>query len=131
MTEYTETTEDRYKLLLGEYTRLKEQYNNLNNEFEKLKHETSENTVIQSMNDMKTQYDRVMQNTVPLYRFKSLEQHCEHFSQTCQAAVVLLEHSRKSISGINRFNFNEKIARKVEIETIVIKDLIQDAITNK
>ncbi len=123
MSNYTKT-EDKYNLLMTEYAILKEQY-------DKLKTETSENTVIQSMNDMKEQYDRVIQTTVPIYRFKMVEERYNLLTRTCEAAVVVLEHSISKISKINRLNHDEKLLRKSEMEMIIVKDLICDAVSNK
>lgn len=116
---------------LEEFIKLKEQYDLLSNQYENLKKETNENTVIQSMNDMKEEYERLKDNTVSLYCFKSLDQRFELLSKTCQAAIVLVDHTRKKISQINRLNYDEKSLRKAEMEMIVIKDIIQDALTNK
>jgi uncharacterized coiled-coil DUF342 family protein len=119
---------EQYKVLDQQYKVLNEEYKVLNEEYERLKEETSENTVIQSMNDMKEQYDRVVHNTVSLIRFKSLEGRHETLSKTCEAAILILEHNRKMISKINKYNYDDKIARKAEMETIVIRDLLQDAL---
>lgn len=112
-------------------TDLKEEYMKLKEEHEKLIRETSENTIIQSMNDMKEEYERVIQNTVPINRFKALEKRYALLFTTCEAAVVFLEHNRKNIFQMNRYNYDEKACRKAEMEIIVIKDIIQDALANK
>ncbi len=125
----TKAKEEQYNNLLREHLQLKEQYKTLNGNFEKLKEETSENTIIQSMNDMKIEYERVMKDSVPLYRFTNVKERYDSLYQTCQAAVVLLERIRKKISTIHRFEMDETTARKAEMETIVVKDLIKDAIT--
>lgn len=125
------TEVDSYDSLMEQYTKLQEEYNILNEKYDILKKETSENTIVQSMNDMKEQYDHVIQNTIPLYSFKKLEERYDDMSKTCKAVVVLMEHNRKQIAHLNRYNYDDKIIRKAEIEMIVIKDLIQDIITNK
>jgi phage-related minor tail protein len=49
------------------------QHEELLNRYNELQHEYSENTIIQSMHDMKERYERLVDTTVPNYKYELVE----------------------------------------------------------
>jgi len=82
---------EEYKKLEFEYTELVDKYTNLLSDY-------SENTIIQSMNDMKAKYEELIATTVPEYKYNQLLEKCIRLENDRRAGVVLLEHIIRNLS---------------------------------
>ena len=67
-----ENLKTQYENLMADYDILKRDYQNLQSEHGKLKTEFSENIIIQSMNEMKERYERLVQSSVPNHKYNLL-----------------------------------------------------------
>lgn len=81
---------------------LKKDYENLLVEFNKMKLEYSENTIIQSMNDMKDRYNELVSNTVSLYKYKTLETKYNNLYKGCYSSLAIVGHIKKLLGNIER-----------------------------
>ena len=105
---------------------LKERYNCLEKEYVKLKGEYSENVIIQSMNEMKTRYDTMLKTTVPVYKYKLLEEKYDRLVKKYFGCSVLIEYIIKLIERSESDIVNRKdILLKVELELTTIKEILE------
>ena len=81
---------------------LKKDYENLLVEFNKMKLEYSENTIIQSMNDLKDRYNELVSNTVSLYKYKTLETKYNNLYKGCYSSLAIVGHIKKLLGNIER-----------------------------
>ena len=88
------------------------QYNDLLIEYNKLKHEYSENTIIQSMNDMKHTNDLLMHKINNMtVKSEKLEKISQLMTDSCIVVDKMLDSLIKSIlnSDISRYQIKTKL----------------------
>lgn len=115
-----------FAILEREYKALEKQYKSLDNEHRALQHEFSENTIIQSMNDMKEKYNHLLETTVPSYKYELLdERHTELHNKTL-ACSVLLDYIISSIRKFDNIfvNMGELDVNKIEMQLTILKELL-------
>ena len=90
-----------------------------------------ENTVIQSMNDMKEQYIELekkhaetLKYSVSKYRYVLLANKYENLVRACAASVTFLDHAVKMIDFVDDCTHKEK----AENTCITVRDLLKDAL---
>lgn len=126
--EYTKLKTD-YEELQNEYTELKTNHEELQTQHEDLKTEYSENVIIQSMNDMKLRYERLIESTVPNYKYNMLLEKYNHLIKYFTAAAVLLDHINKNIKSIDKtFYTQDKLLKQIEMEIQTTKSILEDSI---
>jgi len=114
---------DEYQKLLSKYDELQKKYN-------QLEHDYSENTIIESMNDMKRKYEQLVANTVPSYKHNMLSEKFDRVSHTILSSEILIEHIVKGLKKIETISSMERInlLYKVQLELIILKEILQDSI---
>lgn len=111
--------------------KLQMEYNQLKSEYEMLKLEYSENHIIQSMNDMKDRYERLISTSIPNHKYQLI---LEKYSKLCKhmtSSVVLLDHIGKNIRSIEKMSFVHEIKnllRKVDLQLTTTKDILQEGV---
>jgi uncharacterized membrane protein YgaE (UPF0421/DUF939 family) len=115
---------------MNDYKKLEMDYQNLQNEFDKLQKDFSENVIIQSMEDMKNQYnslektlDFYKKSTVPIIRYSKIEERYNNLIEVLTCIGVLVRHSNNTIEKIK---IDKKHITKLEMEYIVLNDIIVD-----
>uniref|UniRef100_A0A6C0H6I8 Uncharacterized protein n=1 Tax=viral metagenome TaxID=1070528 RepID=A0A6C0H6I8_9ZZZZ len=114
---------DKYQTLLTKYNELTEKY-------EQLQHDYSENTIVESMNDMKRKYEQLIANTVPAYKYTLLSEKYERLSRTFISSEILIDHIIKglkkleTVSAMDRTNF----LYKRQLELLILKEILQDSV---
>lgn len=112
--------------LQKELSILNEKYNCLEEEFIKLKGEYSENTIIQSMNEMKSRYDIMIKTTVPSYKYKLLDEKYNNLVKNFVGCSVLIDYIIKLLKKSERDIMNRKdILLKAELELITVKEILE------
>jgi hypothetical protein len=74
------------------FEELEREYAELHEKYEKLLSDYSENTIIQSMNDMKAKYDELLLSTVPLFKYNQIVDKCNKYEKERQASILFLTH---------------------------------------
>jgi hypothetical protein len=112
---------EKYTFILDKYIKLFRKYKDLKLEY-------SENTVIQSMNDMKERYEQLQRETVSLYRFNELQQKYKKQSKVINAVLVILENTSKRLRNLDSFlhTDRQKEVYRCEIELLIINELLEE-----
>lgn len=111
----------QFERLRLEHDELLEKYNTLQNEY-------SENTIIQSMHDMKERYEILLETTVSIYKYELLERKCDRLTNYGIATKVLVDHLLKLAKKLE-----EKLVAsersdlyKIEVHLMAISDMLED-----
>ncbi len=114
--------------LQEQYNKLKVDYATLQEQHQKLQDEYSENTIVQSMNDMKQQYERLVSNSVTVSRYKDLQEKYNGAQRTVTASHVLADRILKQLNSIeHRLIYDTKsILNKAHLELIILKEVLDD-----
>jgi CO dehydrogenase/acetyl-CoA synthase delta subunit len=129
--EFEEFKEDYKNMSIEKikYDELKIEYDELKIEYDNLKTEYSENVIIQSMNDMKSRYERLIESTVPKYKYNMLLEKYNYLIKYFTAATVLLEHVNKNIKKIDKASYTQdKLLKQIEMEIQTTKSILEDGI---
>mgnify|MGYP000421266492 CR=1 FL=1 len=111
-----------------EYINLRSEYNDLIDAYDKLKLEYNENTVIESMNDMRDRYNALVESTVSLNKYNKLTDKYNKTMRTIASIPVFLEYILilfKDLEGRLMFE-DKKELYKAETQIIIIKEIIED-----
>lgn len=108
---------------------LKNDLEQLQKMYNELKKEYSENFIIQSMDDMKKRYDRLLQTSVPNHKYSLLNEKYTQMIKKVSACVFLIENVSKVTRGLHDLAYNfadkQKMVR-LETELIIIKELLEE-----
>jgi hypothetical protein len=113
---------DNYQDLENKYSDLEKKYNDLEKNHEQLKHEYTENVIVQSMNDMKQKYEQLQKSTVPLYKYQLINEKYKTFVKNFSGCVVLTEHIIKVLR-------RDRLNSKAESELITLKEILEDTLS--
>jgi hypothetical protein len=111
------------------YQDLKVEYETLQSQLKALQQEYSENTIIQSMNDMKDQYEELLRTTVSMYRFRSVEDKNNKLILNATACSIICNHLIRLLKQIetNIFDTNSRDnLYKAQVQSSMIKDILDD-----
>lgn len=108
-----------YLSLHRDYQDLKDDYSILYEKYQKLLKETSENTVLQSMNDMKLQYQDLLRNTVPKEKYEELLKDYSKIYSSLQGLNLLITNLGKHINSSSTLLYTR---------FRILKEIIQDTI---
>jgi hypothetical protein len=117
-----------FNQLQMKYEQLQSKYIELDNEHKLLKYETSENVIIESMNDMKKRYDAMIRNTVSLNRYESLSNKYNKMNKVILGSGVLINRVLKIIQKIH--SDSDGYLLKAEIELNIIKEILEETEIN-
>ena len=133
-----QSDDNRYDILQIEYTTLKKSfdelklnYDTLSKEHERLVSDYRENIIVQSMNDMKERYDRLLQTTVPNHKYNLLLEKYNKMVKYFTTCSVLTDHIYKMIKQTERLTFSNDIKQnlyKIEMEINLTKDILEDSL---
>lgn len=122
--EANESIENRYDDLLIKYKELFERNAELLKSYKELEEMYSENTVIQSMNDMKERYQELMQTTVPKFKYTFLEEKHEKLVRAAIGISAMLDNFSRQLrkdSSMDRI-------KKIQIGLSLLKEMIDEYI---
>lgn len=122
-----------YDKLKKEYEKLKRDHVEIKKEHEDLKYDYSENTIIQSMNDMKEKYDELVSKSIPIYRYDYLKKTHDDLKQKASAVMVLIDYLIMAIGKIeSRFTIYDGSidTEKLEYQLSVMKILLEGSLKN-
>ena len=124
-----------YSTLKIDSDELKKKYDKLMVEYECLKTDYSENHIIQSMNDMKDKYDRLLQTTIPSYKYNLLYEKYLNTVKYITTSSILLDYVYKQIRHLERertfYSFEAKqCINKIESEINITRDVLEDCLDN-
>lgn len=116
------------KDLLLQIQTLKKEKDDLESKYKRLQNDYSENTIIQSMNEMKERYDKLMLETVPKYRYEILLKKYNSHLKKINAVNVLLHHVIKRLKVIeqNALDGYEMDVYRIEFELLSIREILED-----
>lgn len=109
--------EDELKQVKNDYESLLIRYNNLH-------HEYSENTIIQSMAEMRDRYEDLIKTTVPIFKYQYLQSKAKKSEKSVACGIVIIEHVIKQITMLERTN--DVKLQKIQLELILLKDIFED-----
>lgn len=118
------------------YVALKRDYADLVLEHSKLKNEFSENYIVESMNDMKKQYDEKEDEITILDTLNNrLKDTLEHLSERCKTINGMLTVIRTKVKDIDRISFKNTCdyIKMYEIESNIkfVQDVVASSIKDK
>lgn len=126
---YTENSNELNNLKT-EHEKLKEEFEQLKEEHEQLKYEYSENTIVESMNNMKVQYEELMQTTVPQYKYDRLYDKWQKLYKINNAISVIISHTIRSLQKLTeRFLYggqNRLELEKIKFELCMVEEIAED-----
>lgn len=120
-----------FQELTVDYNNLLEKFQQLQTEHEDLKTEYQENTIIQSMNEMKERYEQIVNTTVSLFKFNMMEKKFNDLYRTASAASVILDHIKKCLSDLNGKLYSATLVAeslKIESELNLIQELLENCL---
>jgi nucleotidyltransferase/DNA polymerase involved in DNA repair len=116
--------------LLDEIDNLKQENEKLQNELDDLRHEYSENTIVQSMNDMKDRYEELVSTTVSLYKYENLKKKHTAVYRTVLGITILNNHIKKIVEELEtRFTYERyNMLTRIKSDIITINEIIEDVL---
>ena len=137
--------ENKYEALKKQYDALEKQYATLDNDVEKMRNEHeilqkeydslqtnySENIIIQSMQEMKERYDKMLKSTVPIHKYDILYEKYKKLVKNFSGCTIILEYVIKTLKQLNRTLITESknILFKAELQLEMVKEILEDSIT--
>lgn len=123
--------EKQYGALDKKIEKLQEEHEILQNEYNSLQTNYSENVIIQSMQEMKERYDKMMKSTVTIHKYDILYEKYKKLVKNFSGCTIILEYVIKTLKQLNRTLFTESknILFKAELQLEMIKEILEDSIT--
>ena len=120
---------EEYNKLFERYTQLKNQYTQLEDQYTQLEKQYSENTIIQSMNDMKLRYEELVANTVSFGTYEKTSEKYEKLRRVVSSSEILIEHITNVIKKLENQTTEECRTKlyKAQIELLILKEILQEA----
>lgn len=110
--------------LQKKYDQLELKYNELENEHNLLKHETSENVIIESMNEMKKRYDVMIRNTVSMHKHETLIEKYKDLKKTLIGVEMMIKRILQILRKINIDSDGHIF--KIEVELNILKEILEE-----
>lgn len=122
---------DEFLQLKREYSKLLEKFQELQVEHDDLQMEYQENTIIQSMNDMKERYEQLMTSTVSLFKFNLLEKKFNELYRMASAGSVIIEHVKKQLTDLSGRMYSTSLTTdvlKVESHLNLLQEIMDECL---
>jgi hypothetical protein len=122
--EQNENLKEKYDELKIKYDELKEKHETLQNEY-------SENVIIQSMNEMKDRYERLVQSSIPNYKYNLLYERYTKIIKCFTACSVLLDYIYKQVKQVDRVVHNTETKQglhKIEMDLTTTKNILEESL---
>jgi hypothetical protein len=127
-----QSEKEDYNNLYENFIKLENKHNELIAEHSNLVEEFRENVIIQSMQDMKERYERMLKTTVSKIKYDILYEKYLKLLKIFSGCTVLLDHTtgliNKAESGYSTEYKN--YLKKIEANISIIKDILEDSIKN-
>jgi hypothetical protein len=123
-----------YSTLKLDRDELKKEYDTLVSEHETLKTDYSENIIIQSMNDMKIKYERLLQTSVPNHKYTLLYEKYIKMVKYITTSSVLLDRTSILVHQLDKYiytNDTRQTINKIESEINITRDILEDCLEHK
>jgi hypothetical protein len=120
-----------YTTLKLDRDEIKRKYDALVLEHDTLKNDYSENIIIESMNDMKDKYERLLQTTVPNHKYNLLYDKYVRMVKYITTTSVLIDHICKQFRQLERSVYSidaKQIVHKIDSELSISKDVLEDCL---
>ena len=88
-----------------------------------MKKEYSENTIIQSMNDMKEQYEKIKSTSISLYSYNLLQTKFSEAMSILSTNNTLINCILKKLQNHSLYNYIDDDIDKIKSILIILKDL--------
>lgn len=107
---------------------LQKEKDELERKYKKLQHDYSENTIIESMNDMKKRYDHLITSTISKYKYDILAKKSIDQSKKICTTIVLTDHILKRLKILEQYISEgvEMDLYRIEFELLTIKEILDD-----
>jgi sugar-specific transcriptional regulator TrmB len=130
MNNNSEQLQRDYDQLQSKFDQLKSDHEKLQSKFDQLQSDYSENTIIQSMNEMKLRYEKLTQTTVPNFKYKLLsEKYISLVKRSC-ASCVFIDHILQALEEIDIIRQNDKNEMtKIKFQLVNIREILEDDLT--
>jgi hypothetical protein len=118
--------------LYQRFVELENKYTELHKEHTNLLEEYKENVIIQSMNEMKERYERLLKTSVPKIKYEMLSEKYLKVLKTSSGCTVILDHTTDLIHKAERSystDFKYYLS-KIESDLLLVKDLLEESIKN-
>jgi hypothetical protein len=127
-----QSEKEDYNILYENFIKLENKHNKLIAEHSNLTEEFRENVIIQSMQDMKERYERMLRTTVPKIKYDILFEKYLKLLKIFSGCTVLLDHTTGLLhKAENCYNTEYKnYLKKIETDISIIKDILEDSLKN-
>jgi hypothetical protein len=123
---------EEYNDLYENFIKLENKHNELITEHSNLVEEFRENVIIQSMQDMKERYERMLRTTVPKIKYDILTDKYLKILKIFSGCTVLLDHTTGLLHKAENVYSTEfkNYLKKIQIDVSLVKEILEDSITN-
>jgi len=119
--------DEEYQILDARQKGLEQSYKELEKKYKELEESYKENAIIESMNEMKQQYDHLVLNSISLQRYKHLENKYNQEINKGIAVSVFLDHVLKKLKSCQDLSTQSSSFNcKLQLEIIMAKELLSD-----
>jgi hypothetical protein len=121
-----------YITLHENFLDLEKKYLELNMQHSNLVEEFKENVIIQSMQEMKERYERILKTYVPKIKHDILSEKYLKLLKTSSGCTVLLDHATNLLSQAEKSYPSDyrNYINKINIDISIVKDILEDSIKN-
>jgi hypothetical protein len=118
--------------LYQRFVELENRYTELHKEHTNLLEEYKENVIIQSMNEMKERYERLLKTSVSKIKYEMLSEKYLKVLKTSSGCTVVLDHSTNLIRKAERAYSTDfkNCLTKIEADLLLVKEILEDSIKN-
>lgn len=121
-----------YTTLHENFSQLERKYLELNTQHSNLVEEFKENVIIQSMQEMKERYERILKTHVPKIKHDILSEKYFKLLKTSSGCTVLLDHATNLLNQTEKSYPSDyrNYINKISIDISIVKDILEDSIKN-
>jgi hypothetical protein len=121
---------ENYDILYANFIELENKHNELIAKHSNLVEEFKENVIIQSMQDMKERYERMLRTTVPKFKHDILSEKYLKLLKTSSGCTVLLDHAANILNQAEKSYPSDyrNYILKTNTDISIVKDILEDAI---
>jgi len=118
--------------LYQQFIELENKYTELSKQHSYLLEEYKENVIIQSMNDMKERYERLLKHSVTKTKYDILHDKYLKLLKKCSGCTVILDHTTDLLYKVDKGHSvdTKNCLPKIEYDLSLVKDILDDSIKN-
>lgn len=114
--------------LYQQFIELENKYTELSKQHLDLLEEYKENVIIQSMNDMKERYERLLKYSVTKSKYEMLSDKYVKLLKKCSGCTVILDHTTDLLYKVDKGSDIKNSLTKIEYDLSLVKDILEDSI---